>query len=148
MWQELEELEEPEASFEPSIEPYELDELEAQITFEQQRLAQLEKHLSVHEESSETEPEEDPKAMEVINKLGISTEQLLVAPATPPLPSARAAPRTPPDEAAAVSALQSLLAPSTPPLAPARPKESPGVRMFVSSLEQVAQESGHLATSK
>lgn len=82
--------------------------------------------------------------MEVIEKLGISTEQLLMAPRTPPLPGARAAPRTPPDEAA-VSALQSLLAPGTPPATAPRPKESPGVRMFVSSLEQVAQESGHLA---
>ena len=131
-----------------SIHPSELDELEKQISAETERVQALERTLMVPpEEDSDTEEEgqpppkaqgragrkgaksEDPDALKVIERLGISPEALLVAPATPPMkPPSKggAAPRTPPlEEAKEVTpedakALEKLVrqmrqAPGTPP---------------------------------
>ncbi|CAK9074950.1 tRNA-uridine aminocarboxypropyltransferase [Durusdinium trenchii] len=174
----------------PTPHSSELDELEAQISVEAERVQKLEQNLMIpspadgadsdtEEESPneaqgsqdhlQTEATEGAGALEVIQRLGISAENLLVAPATPPMPKATAAPRTPPLAPEGLKSSlfdQFMTAPVTPPRArdPKSPKSkraigaSPqviptsdsdwsenvaekDVTMFASSLEELVQQS-------
>ena len=138
---------------EPDMAASELDELEAQISLEAERVQQLEQNLMIaspaegadsdtEEESPTEEPGQAKEFMEVLQRQGIPSEALLAVPSTPPR-RPTSAPRTPPlaandSEPSPLERLSKRSAPVTPPLArdPKSPR-SPKLKKVTGARTQV-----------